>query len=1018
MMRIVGMTLGVSVFAAFPLMASLPNPILQYSFDEIGSDGRISDLSGGGQSLTLGTGASITNNAAVGNALWFDGTQSAYSCLAMSAALKASKSRTISFWMFRDPHPGTYFETAYSDADKNSAMPTVIAGLNTFFFRLNNGWLNKDDHSRGGNNYQLVAWFGAGTSLGGHYFNYPKYPEMLYNKWVHVAYSVNVKAENPGDEYICDNKIYINGECWYYGKDQACSNITATSTYSYLGNNGVNGKRPYHGAIDELKVYAQALTDDQVKEEFSRAKDAFKYHLVAWYPLQEFTQPNGDGVYTSPDATEYGKAHGTALECTRETSVVDGPFAGSKAIHFNGTFSTAAYARIPYPMDEATISAWVNISTNTSIIRVAGQTANYPRLLTMGNLSAYYVYSINSTKMQYSMIGDTTIRNFDNNGCIGKGNWQHVTLVQRVKHDLTSSGDSRVAHMELYQNGVLTHKATDTELPSPRNAADVMLILGNTAIAGSARPFEGDVMDVRIFEGAMTADEVMRLYRGAATVDAGADFTVAGSRAVLAGKIANRDMCEWKDGYDGEVSWSLVSAPAGVSGVTMLRSSNPVCEVELPAEGAYVFKLATKGFCGSSSEDLVTVTRDDANGTASVVPAVDVDAVASNALVKAGLSNGLIRYWKGNGRVRDENVSGNFPVVDNDFSKARIVAGVTGSGFGTYPGIAMSRVSTGMNCGETCRTWGGGCQPDNEWLTISAWIKPEADYPADWFAGVICHIPMTLSISYGKWYSPDKATGPIPGMSILQTGIKGYQAWLNYDLPQGMDVVGKWNHVLALVNRWDTSKCELYLNGVKLVEDVAHKSYGNYGTYTESNYAPFSGKPCGGRYTGDPVLIGGLVNELGGVNNTVYVAKNTSTQISYYRHFPGAIDEIRFYNRKLTETEIGYLAANPDPDANEAPAVGKATAVDRLFVAKTPNSISAAAADDGNVGGLKYEWQVVSGDASQVTFADRNAACTTATVAKAGAYAFVLKVSDGERVTYGEPIEFTATARGMVIVVR
>ena len=132
--------------------------------------------------------------------------------------------------------------------------------------------------------------------------------------------------------------------------------------------------------------------------------------------------------------------------------------------------------------------------------------------------------------------------------------------------------------------------------------------------------------DFRLYDGAMSSNDVQRLFRGAAAVDAGADATVKGATAVLCGSVAAKSSDLIRTGYAGDVAWSLVSAPAGAAdGVAFARPANPVTEVTLPAEGTYVFKLAATGSFGAASEDTVTIVRDDANGTANVAPAVDVE---------------------------------------------------------------------------------------------------------------------------------------------------------------------------------------------------------------------------------------------------------------------------------------------------------------------------------------------------------------------------------------------------------
>ena len=64
---------------------------------------------------------------------------------------------------------------------------------------------------------------------------------------------------------------------------------------------------------------------------------------------------------------------------------------------------------------------------------------------------------------------------------------------------------------------------------------------------------------------------------------------------------------------------------------------------------------------------------------------------------------------------------------------------------------------------------------------------------------------------------------------------------------------------------------------------------------------------------------------------------------------------------------------------------------------------------------LFYEWKVVSGDASSVTFGDAQAKNTTFTARAKGLYVICLTVSDGETVTYSDPVEINVIAPGLVI---
>ena len=81
--------------------------------------------------------------------------------------------------------------------------------------------------------------------------------------------------------------------------------------------------------------------------------------------------------------------------------------------------------------------------------------------------------------------------------------------------------------------------------------------------------------------------------------------------------------------------------------------------------------------------------------------------------------------------------------------------------------------------------------------------------------------------------------------------------------------------------------------------------------------------------------------------------------------------------------------------------------------------MSASVADDGQPDGtLTYEWLVVSGDVSAVSFADASAAETTVTISEKGTYTFMLKASDGERITYGPPKTIDVQGPGTFVIIR
>ena len=992
--------------------AALPNPVTYFSFDS--SDGStVSDLSGSGRNLTLGSGAYVTNMSAVGRALWFDGTQEAWATFIPTLVTN----RTVSFWYWRNSDPGPYFTENWNSGDSNSSMPMLITGLGTLNFRFNNAWQNDANPAYGLRDKKVIPFLGNGTQV---YLPADKtsYAQTGFGRWVHYVLTVDVKSITPtgnGNSHldVVDFALYVNGAKSREVIDGTIANGFSDSLAT-LGNLEASGKRPCCGAIDELKVFDVVLTEEQIREEFDRCAGP---RLVAWYPMQEFSTPAGDGSFTTPDMTAYGQANGMVMTCSSETSVVPGPNGTDNALHFQGTDGTIATATVPFAADDFTISAWVNVSTNTALIRT-GQSANYPPVVKYGNFYVNYVTVIKNTGMQYVMPLGGSAQNMAN-GIVGKGNWQHIVLVVRNLYDsIEASASDCKQRLEVYLNGEFSAAGNDSD--ARIKPVDATLMVGSRGV-DTHRVFEGEVCDLRIYRGAMATNDVRLLFRGAAAVNAGTDTTVKGPSAVLCGSVAPKSDAEGvRTGYAGDVLWSLFSSPGGAD-VAFTRPHNPVTEVSLPVEGEYVFKLSTTGYLGATSEDTVTVVRDDANGTASVAPAVDVESVASNALVAASLSAGLVRYWNFNGIVRRELVGGNvMGATTIDWSKIWVTNGVTGCAVVNIGGKGCV-FDTEATASEMAGTGGNNYPPANEWYSVSAWIRPRSGIPNDWYAGVFLSVPNTLLLCYGQWRTAAEAAGPIAGFSILQKGIAGNMTWLNFDLTSGMgmsDLEDGWHHVAALVNRLDTSKCEFFLDGVKLSRNESYKATGNYGGL-QGDFSVYNGTPKGGRYnaTGH-VYLCNLANDSGNPNNIEGVVSNTTTSVVYSRRFPGVIDEVRCYTCKLSEVQIGYLAATPDPLSNNAPAVGEVKCDRKVFIKRKPGQVSALAADDGHPAGtLSYEWLVVSGDASAVSFSDASAAETTVTISEKGSYTLMLKVSDGERTTYGAPKTIDAQGPGMFLIV-
>ena len=202
---------------------------------------------------------------------------------------------------------------------------------------------------------------------------------------------------------------------------------------------------------------------------------------------------------------------------------------------------------------------------------------------------------------------------------------------------------------------------------------------------------------------------------------------------------------------------------------------------------------------------------------------------------------------------------------------------------------------------------------------------------------------------------------------------------------------------------------------------ISTPTFSNDESKFKSSYSNYVGRALGGRIQGgnNPIYIGSVPLDAG-INGTMtHALSNITTSAIAYRVFPGAVDDIRVYDRQLSDDEIAYLAAHPDVNGNLAPYVGEMGG-SMTMSAGSARAFAPETADDGkpSSGALAYEWEVLSGVAANVAFADKNAAATRVTVAKPGTYSFRLKATDGERVTYGRTIVCEVLQSGTMIILK
>ena len=332
------------------------------------------------------------------------------------------------------------------------------------------------------------------------------------------------------------------------------------------------------------------------------------------------------------------------------------------------------------------------------------------------------------------------------------------------------------------------------------------------------------------------------------------------------------------------------------------------------------------------------------------------------------------------------------------------------SGEGAYFSAGSPVGEVGQAADANGTAYSANPPPLNDYLTISAWIciDPEDE---NLKAGTVCGASIvgqshTFGLRYNEKFSANAAVNE-GGFTLFQQGRGGSDAsgsvsysMVHWPAPE-VTPVGRWMHVCAVLarNQADNALWEMWYDGVK-------------------QKAKSSTSQARGRVNANPVLIAGMAYTSKGDYNGNWPAGDGDTFLS--RTFPGIVDEVRIWSRKLTAAEIRFLAANPIPGANRGPSVDAPTTANATPLSKRPTVVASAAfADRLPAGGsLVCEWAVVSGDATCAVFGDKTAHETTFTARKKGVYVLQLKVTDGERTVWSRPLTVEVKAPGVALLIR
>ena len=237
-MKRLALFLRVSGFVCLASLSFAQSPRLigWWTMDEALGATTLTDSSGHGRNCDLGAGVTIVDGR-FGKAARFDGTTNAWARFNSNTHLT---NFTLSLWFNVPP--------SYT----NNLYPKLIQ-FNTLYYQLSAATLQRFN-------------IGLGTSPRAEWNTPDQIPfKFTTNQWMHAALVVRRTYTNETG-WVAQPIFYLNGiRCGSDAqalKTYAPDNIGAS--YGFLGNTAIGGTRALDGALDEVRIYDDALSDHEI----------------------------------------------------------------------------------------------------------------------------------------------------------------------------------------------------------------------------------------------------------------------------------------------------------------------------------------------------------------------------------------------------------------------------------------------------------------------------------------------------------------------------------------------------------------------------------------------------------------------------------------------------------------------------------------------------------------------------------------------------------------------------------
>ena len=901
--------------SSLPIVESLEaraaGPVISLPFNE-GSGTTVGDATGNGNSGTLTNGPAWTTGK-TGSALSFDGSNDSVYVAKSSSLNTATTGLTVSAWVYRNANQQGFVSVL--------SRQQGTSYYERFYLGFENG------------NYRWLVNTTSGYSdltVGG---------AAPLGQWLHLV----------GTFDGTDVKLYVNGALQFSSPHSGTlpTDTTGLTIGANYNDAAHTAQEVFNGKIDEVNVYGQALT----------AQDVAALYQTKSGPIVRLALDEGGGT-TAADSSGNGNS-GTLQNGASWTSGRSGG-----AVNLDGVDDTVFIsnsAGLTSITNGLTVAAWVYRPANQT-----GFASVLSREVGTGYYEHFYL-GFENGKYRWFVNTSGGYSNSSLGGTAPTGQWIHMVGT----YDGTT--------VTLYVNGALQFSTPHSGTFGSDTTGIAIGANHNSAAHQPDDPFSGKVDDVNIYSYALTAQEALQLYQSApsssgdstaptvsmsapanASTVSGSAVTVsatASDNVGLAGvqfKLDGANIGAEDTSAPSSISWNTTQVSGGSHSLTAVArdtsnnttTSSPIA-VTVSNPSAFDFSLSTGGaqsvVRGSSVTNTITATL--ASGTAqsvtysvsgvpsgatsSVTPGscsptcsatVTIQTAASTPLATStitvtGTAGSVVRTATFGLTVTSSSSGTSGPIVKLPLDEGTGTTANDGSGNGNNGTLQNGPTWTTGKSGGALNFDGSNdtlfiansasLNTISTGLTFTAWV-----YRNSTQSGFVSVAAREVGTSYYEHFYFGFENGSYRWFVNTTGGYSSVSMG-------GSSPTGQWVHVAGT---YDGATVRLYVNGVQ----------------------QFS-TPHSGTFATDTTGV------------TIGASHNDSSHAAE-EAFNGKVDDVAIYSYALTAQQVQqlYQGATSSGDAAQ-PSVSMAAPSNGTTVSGSAVTVSATASDNVGVAGVQFQ---------------------------------------------------------------